>query len=53
MSERYPQGIGDLEQPPVTGSVAARVVDRLEAVDIDERQCERLPCPSRPGYLAF
>lgn len=47
------QGTRDLEEHPVTGSVASRIVGGLELVYVEERQYERLVRPPRPGYLAL
>jgi len=52
-AQRCPQGVGDFAQHAVTGSMTARVVDRLEVVDVDERKRERLLCPRRSSDLAF
>ena len=41
----------DLAQHRVAGGVAVRVVDRLEAVDVDEGDAERLVVTSRPVDL--
>ena len=48
-----PEGIGDVEQHSITGAVTTRIVDRLEAVNINEGQDERLLCTACPRYLAF
>ena len=48
-----PERMGHIEQSPVTSPVAARIVDRLEAININERHGERLLGTSRPRYLAF
>jgi hypothetical protein len=40
-AELLPEAVGDVDQQSVTSGVAARVVDDLEVVDVDECQCER------------
>jgi len=52
-AQRCPESIGDVAQRSVTGTVTARIVDRLETVEINESQDERLLCTARPRYLAF
>jgi hypothetical protein len=52
-AQHCPQSISDAKQHSVTGRVPARIVDRLEAVDIDECQAERLLCPLCFRYLAI
>ena len=34
------QPLGDLDQQPVAGSVAQRIVDDLEVVEVKEQQCD-------------
>jgi hypothetical protein len=44
-TDRTADEIGDLPQDRVAGVVSVGVVDRLEAIDVDERDAERLGVP--------
>ena len=46
-AEVFGDGLGDAAQDRVAGGVAIRVVDRLEVVDVDERDAQRSPVAGR------
>jgi hypothetical protein len=48
-AQRGPQTGGDLEQELVSGVVAEAVVDRLEAVEVEEQNGDRRGAPPPPG----
>lgn len=48
-----PDRVRRAAQEPVTSSMASRVVDRLEVVNVHEGQRQRLLCSFRPRYLTL
>jgi hypothetical protein len=51
--EPFPQCCRDADQELVAGGVAFEVVDRLEVIDVDEPDGQRLQGPVRPDQFAF